>query len=594
MSVLTIVDVTGTQKYIFGTNKLRENIGASEIVAQATDAWVRDLAGDKVIYCGGGNALLLFDNPTEAKEFARSYTKKLLQDVPNLDVVLAHSKPFDVNSPVEEKEIPTDEMDEFNQPITRKETCPNVLRIVDETFQRLNEKKANRLLSVPLVGLAVSAQCVSTGGVASFDPLVLAKREDGSIREDFDNALRDKYQEKHVSAESFSKIAIADKATQRLKDTIFKGIELGNLEIPRELDHLGRTEGEASFIAVVHTDGNGMGDRIKKHGASAKDNGEWITKMRELSESIHETNLKALKATLKVIRNHIKKNDQGAWVFEGGNGENFGLSFNKKKTKQYFPFRPLIFGGDDLTFVCDARIALDLTAFYLRELEKHNLTDGRPLYARAGIAIVKSHYPFARAYELAEDLAKSAKDRIAELDKNKPDEEKKKVYAVDWHVAMSGLFGSVKEIRDREYTTPWGGKLNMRPLSLQRNDNDDEWRTWEVFESFVKAFQGHDKNRTKEENEKFSWREKRNKVKAFRDALRGGSEKVKEYLRLYKLIEKKLDEAGKPDGTFTSKMPKAPIKVQIIETTGWHGKTCGYFDAIEMIDLYFPLKEKEG
>jgi len=35
------------------------------------------------------------------------------------------------------------------------------------------------------------------------------------------------------------------------------------------------------------------------------------------------------------------------------------------------------------------------------------------------------------------------------------DDANKEVYALDWHVAMSGLFGSVKEIRDREYTTPW-------------------------------------------------------------------------------------------------------------------------------------------
>lgn len=584
MSVLTIVDVTGTQKYIFGTNKLRENIGASEIVAQATDAWVRDLAGDKVIYCGGGNALLLFDNPPDAREFARSYTKKLLQAAPNLDVVLAHSAEFEKDS-FDEIEVPTGETDDFDQPITRKETKPAILKSVDNTFRALSEKKAHRRISAPLMGLAVSAQCVSTGGVASFDPLVLAKSEDGSIREDLDTALRDKYQEKHVSAESFRKIATADKATQRLKGTIFNGLELGDLEIPRELDQLGRTEGEASFIAVVHTDGNGMGDRIKKRGMSAKDHGEWITRMRELSESIYETNLGALKATLKVLRNSLRKNDEGTWIFESGNGETFELSFNKKKTKQYFPFRPLIFGGDDLTFVCDARIALDLTTCYLRELEKLKLTDGDPLYARAGIAMVKSHYPFARAYELAEDLAQSAKERIAELDKGKEDEERKKVYAVDWHVAMSGLFGSIKEIRDREYT-PAPGNLNMRPLSLQRNDNDDEWRTWEVFDNIVKAFQGHDKNRTKEENEKFSWREKRNKVKAFRDALRGGGEEVREFLRLYKLIEKR------SDGTEESKMPKVPIKVQIIETTGWHGRTCGYFDAIEMLDLYFPLAGK--
>lgn len=562
MAILTVVDVTGTQKYIFGTNKLRENIGASEIVAQATDDWVHGLVSKKnVIYCGGGNALLLFDDLPEARDFARVYTKKLLQEAPNLDIVIKHSAEFG-----------------FEKADANYKCLQDVY---DETLSALNEKKANRQISAPLAGLAVSAQCVSTGGVASFDPLVLAKGEDG------DNALRDKYQEKHISAESFSKIATADKATARLRNEIFNGIDLADLKIPRELDHLGRTEGEASFIAVVHTDGNGMGDRIKEHGKTATSNDEWIKKMRELSASIHKTNLDALKATLKVLRAHIIKNDKNIWVFENGNGDSFELSFDKKKTKQFFPLRPLIFGGDDLTFVCDGRIALAITAFYLKELMRkkgngdfvYKLNDRKPLYVRAGIAIVKSHYPFSRAYELAEDLAKSAKERLAEIDKDK-----KKVYTLDWHVAMSGLFGSIKEIREREYITPLGGNLNMRPLSLKRDANDNEWRTWEVFESIIEAFQGHDENKTKEENEHFSWREKRNKMKAFRDALRGGSEKVKEFLTLYKLIEKK------GDGTEESKMPKVPIQVQAIERTGWQGTTCGYFDAIEMLDLYFSLK----
>ena len=32
-----------------------------------------------------------------------------------------------------------------------------------------------------------------------------------------------------------------------------------------------------------------------------------------------------------------------------------------------------------------------------------------------GVAVVKSHYPFARAYDLAEELCASAKKRVKEL-----------------------------------------------------------------------------------------------------------------------------------------------------------------------------------
>ena len=141
--VLTVIDVTGTQNYIFRSNRLRESIGASELVAKATSWWVfavlcnelkwktnldssknptnpispfeaiqdkeieneDDPLDAEVIYVGGGNALILFDaenanqansENTREKLFTREFTKKLLGDAPGLDVVIAHSSPFDI------------------------------------------------------------------------------------------------------------------------------------------------------------------------------------------------------------------------------------------------------------------------------------------------------------------------------------------------------------------------------------------------------------------------------------------------------------------------------------------------------------------
>src|SRR5262249_42346964 len=39
---LLIADTAGIQPYIFGSNRLRENIGASHLVAQATGGWALD------------------------------------------------------------------------------------------------------------------------------------------------------------------------------------------------------------------------------------------------------------------------------------------------------------------------------------------------------------------------------------------------------------------------------------------------------------------------------------------------------------------------------------------------------------------------
>ena len=84
--------------------------------------------------------------------------------------------------------------------------------------------------------------------------------------------------------------------------------------------------------------------------------------------------------------------------------------------EERLPFRPIVFGGDDVTFVCEGRLGLPLAAHYLTRLASEILPDGDPLYARAGIAIVKTHYPFARAYELAGRLGDSAKAFILASD----------------------------------------------------------------------------------------------------------------------------------------------------------------------------------
>ena len=76
--------------------------------------------------------------------------------------------------------------------------------------------------------------------------------------------------------------------------------------------------------------------------------------------------------------------------------------------------------GDDLTVVLDARIAVEVVARYLdafHELTQTGVvrevvqrTTGRDrLTAAAGIAVVKPHFPFHQAYDLAEQLCAVAK-----------------------------------------------------------------------------------------------------------------------------------------------------------------------------------------
>ena len=40
MAYLLLIDTTQTQRYIFSSNRMRENIGASYLIAKATTEWV--------------------------------------------------------------------------------------------------------------------------------------------------------------------------------------------------------------------------------------------------------------------------------------------------------------------------------------------------------------------------------------------------------------------------------------------------------------------------------------------------------------------------------------------------------------------------
>src|SRR5690606_21713991 len=119
------------------------------------------------------------------------------------------------------------------------------------------------------------------------------------------------------------------------------------------------------------------------------------------------------------------------------------IPYETEKGKKYLPIRPLVFGGDDLTLLCNGQIGVSLAAAYLAAFEKafreEPVKGLEDVHARAGVAIVKMHYPFARAYQLSEQLVRSAKRFI----KTENDAD---CSALDWHYATGGLSGDLDEV----------------------------------------------------------------------------------------------------------------------------------------------------
>lgn len=529
--VLLLIEASGIQEYIFGSNELQQNIGASERVEQATRLWIfetlerlglshnvqknkgnqfeinpetgqYDLNAQtvavnglkaEVIYAGGGNALLLFEESNDAKELTRQLTRRVLEDAPGLDLIAA-TEPVNWTSDVLKDKV-------------------NNLRA------RLAQRKKDAPVSTPLVGLGVTAACAFTGLPAVGEDPTLDSRERTRL---ISSVVRGKLDARQD----------ADKHLHRVLPQVGE-----RFEFAYDFDLFGE-RGKSSYIAVVHTDGNRMGKRIENLGAgytNANQNPDYARALREFSQSVSKAATLALQKTVDAV-----------------------IAYHQKHypKDRHLRFRPIVFGGDDVTFVCEGRLGLTLAEKYLREFSSQKLHDKEYAHARAGVAVVKSHFPFSRAYGLADQLCKSAKDYIKQFDPEN-------LTAMDWHFAVSGLVRGLSEVRARECQTT-EGKLHMRPYRLSEPAKDLP-HAWQTFVQVMAQFQ-----RKKEDGG--DWEGRRNKLKALRDALRAGSEATAQFLRLYEPHE----------------LPEIPTR-PTMKTQGWQGGECGYFDALEALDFYTPL-----
>jgi hypothetical protein len=365
-----------------------------------------------------------------------------------------------------------------------------------------------------------------------------------------------------ASAESLAKLAVAwardgqrSEADKRLHRLIPPP---EGFDYPSNFDDLGRTFGEQSHLAVVHADGDEMGKRIQQIGEQYLNPGQnrnYIIALRGFSSAVEQAAKAALRTVVTQLMTRIDAH-KGQMVYHNAAGKELArIKLKPEDGRWLLPFRPIVFGGDDVTFVADGRLGLSLALEYLKQFEQE--TANRPacrgrITASAGIAMVKVHYPFARAYALAEELGKSAKAYRRKL--------KKDDSCLDWHFALSGLSGGIEEIRRREFTSA-SGSLTLRPVTLGPNPSQPA-HSWDVVRSGIGAFQGQE------------WAGRHNKVKALRDALREGPVWVQRFRRKF--------NEGKELRSVEPSMTNWPKE-------GWHGKYCGYFDALEVSDWFVPL-----
>ncbi|WP_343208482.1 hypothetical protein [Anaerolentibacter hominis] len=198
-----------------------------------------------------------------------------------------------------------------------------------------------------------------------------------------------------------------------------------------EMEELAAEKGVDSYVAVIHIDGNGMGEMVHSIMKKNQTYEKAIPAMRKFSADIAEKNQEAQNAMVDIFRMIYDKNS--------------------------LPLRPLIMDGDDMTYICCAQAGIASAVFYLRKLMVLSNENLR-LSSCAGIAFVHNHFPFSIAYEIAETCCARAK-RCWYEDKN----EKNTAGYLDYYVVQDAYVKGMKEERQKE--------LRVRPYWVsEKND----------------------------------------------------------------------------------------------------------------------------
>ena len=251
-------------------------------------------------------------------------------------------------------------------------------------------------------------------------------------------------QKRRLSDESSSKYWVGLNLRKNNKD-----IEL--------FDHMVTEKGKESLLAIVHADGNNMGSKIMGMLQGVKDYDKAVKFMRAFTVTTADCFEKNGDRALKACFENLKE-------------KNKAKPEHQRLSEERMAYRRIIGSGDDVTFICNARFVMDYVKAYLDAVQNYKNTHQWQYSSCAGICIFHSHYPFARAYMIAEqacdDNAKKKVHKTDAMGKTIPVEQG----WMDFHFIHSGIGGDLEEIRKSQGTE----SCIARPWLLSYGEDDTE------------------------------------------------------------------------------------------------------------------------
>ena len=326
--------VQGIQSFIFKTNKLREIIEASNLVESICttmfEPYVKNARDAKLIIGAAGNIKCIYPHKEDCERAVLGFKERILRLVPGITLSQAVVE-YDDSRP-----------------------SFNFINVIEELENRLSTQRNKNTIPTLLGAIGIERS-----------------RQTGHPE---------------IESDSLSQFQPERNILHRELAKKLYGNAMLDSRVPYNIEDI---TDKNDWIAIIHADGNGLGQVVMKIGAMEDE-------FSAFSKGLNEATV----ASAREAFNEVSKENAGK-----------------------YPLRPVVLGGDDLTVICRADLAIPFCKYFLEYFQqKTKETIGKILVrnkvfndnadylsACAGIAFVKSSFPFYYGYNLAEDLCSESK-----------------------------------------------------------------------------------------------------------------------------------------------------------------------------------------
>jgi hypothetical protein len=392
--------IQGIQSFILQSDELRDIVGASELIEEISTNSFNNFGDDeeKTVIKAAGNIKYIFDTKEECERAVLEFPKIVMKMAPGITV---------------------------SQAVVSYENDSDFGDAIDAIEEKLKAQRNKQITTEPVyMSMRRSRQ---TG-------MPVVKIRKGVYLDAATEAKR----KKSRGGDDSSVISLSRKCF---------GLEKGHISHNQIAYNIKDITDRNDWIAIIHADGNGLGQVVQKVGKSQED-------FREFSKRLDDATKGAAQKAYKDISNKYKFDDVKSRII---------------------PIRPVVLGGDDFTVICRADFAMEYTNVFLDEFEKRTKDKLSGIFRKyklgmdkltacAGIAYIKSSYPFHYGYDLAESLCsvakKEARGKANEIGALAPS-------CIMFHKVQDSFVTDYKDIEDRELKAADGVSFKFGPYYLK-------------------------------------------------------------------------------------------------------------------------------